>query len=223
MSFTVSDLQTQVAYKLNETSVPISTSDDYVQRLAFANEAVRHWTLRADWNILKTYNTSLTTTASQNYVNLPSNFVENSLSGKVYVTSSTGDDTEFTVVAYEDKNATTVGNRCWTSFDITTSTWRLYFLVTPTENLTVKIQYKINHPVLTDSTSVLLPSNPDWTVNYVAARVRESRDENAVSQSLDSLNEQLMQLMIQADLKDNLNTTKKVRTPFDRVGRGYGI
>jgi hypothetical protein len=225
MSFTLSNLQTQVAYKLNETAAPLSSSDDYTQRTAFANEAIRHWSKRADWNILKTYSSTLVTVNTQNYVVLPLDFTENSLSGKLYLVDSTGAKTEYPVIAYEDKDDYSSDSRlAYTAYDITTNRWRLYIQPTPTASgIVLDFQYKVIPPTLSADADVVLVANPDWAVNYVAARVRDSRDENAVAQNIDSYNEQLMQLMIQEDLKDNINTVKKVRTPFSRIGKGYGI
>ena len=224
----VSDLQTSVAYKVGDTAAPAPGTDDYNQRLSFANEGNRQWSERWYWTVLKRYSNTITTVAGQNWIQLPTDFDPLTLTAKVFITDSNGNNVPYKVVPIEDVTRyATTSNICYTQYDITTFLWRLYFQPIPTiSGLIVKFYYKSNAPILASNLDMIIVDNPDWLVYYVTIQVllaQQSAEQNAIAIQYQGTAEQMMQQMIANDSLSNLNSISTVRTSTDELGGGYGI
>lgn len=210
---TLDDIQTEIAADFDSSATaPASTNSEYARRLVLINRAVRLWATERNgrWPELAT-TTSLSTTANQAYVTLPSDCgigcIDLSEAGEIEINAI-----KYKMVNFDQRKSYTSTSRIlWVTVNEGGAGYRLNIQPTPTSVVAFNLDYYSNklatstggtsQEKLSISTDITKCPDMQYIVFYTLGQLYKDDDEGAKgvdfgNQAIDRLNMMLARAQV---------------------------
>lgn len=228
MSFyTLNDVQTSVANKLGEGTVPAVSSSDYLTRTSVANAGLREWQSAYEWKALSntaTLNIPLGGTS----VSLPTDYKPNSIQNPIFLFDSTGNKAFFDYKSLDQRLFFSPPNRIvYESINPITQISILNFQFATVSGAdqayTLPIVYRRIVPVLVNSADPVYCSNIEWLVNYIIYTNKLFVDGDYYAANLmgSAMQQDMMMMKIENDRGSYYENDSAITR--NNLGAGFGI